>query len=185
MGCAGSKRLHCTISPNDPRMDGEDPALVVNEMSCVLTITKATEDDNRKSSQSMCSIFGEEGVVQKQPAMCAIACTDKKMLLDVSRLKNGKQLVQEFLNVAFNTALVNEAVLEYSNDDDGAHLVIELPNAHRFFSKDIKCPQGAAVKISMLTWKAPDICTHVQGQVLNCDQPRTKKKRTTAFTNAA
>eukprot|EP00811_Abedinium_folium_P004986 NODE_14593_length_1098_cov_11.595263.p2 GENE.NODE_14593_length_1098_cov_11.595263~~NODE_14593_length_1098_cov_11.595263.p2 ORF type:complete len:187 (+),score=27.44 NODE_14593_length_1098_cov_11.595263:138-698(+) len=186
MGCAGSKQLRCSISPNDPRMDGEEPALVVNEMNCVLTITMPPleEEGERRSSGSACSIFDEDGVVQKQPAKCAIACTDKKMLLDVSRMKNGKQLVQEYLNVAFNTALVNEAVLAFTNDDDGAHLIIELPNAHRFFAKEIKCPKGAAVKISMGTWKAPDICTHVQGQVLNGDNASVKKKRTTAFKSA-
>eukprot|EP00811_Abedinium_folium_P005388 NODE_14964_length_1075_cov_14.668776.p2 GENE.NODE_14964_length_1075_cov_14.668776~~NODE_14964_length_1075_cov_14.668776.p2 ORF type:complete len:187 (-),score=34.18 NODE_14964_length_1075_cov_14.668776:366-926(-) len=184
-GCTGSKQLCCSISPNDPRMDGEEPALVVNEMNCVLTITMPpVTEGERKSSESVCSIFEEEGVVQKHPAKCAIACTDKKMLLDVARLKSGKQIVQEYLNVAFNTALVNEAVLEFTNDDDGAHLIIELPNAHRFFAKEIKCPEGAAVKISMGTWKAPDICTHVQGQVQNGDNSSVKKKRTTAFKTA-
>lgn len=176
MGCNGAKEATCIIQKMDKRLEGSTPFMLLANMKCVLTIGSKPSrptGGSERSTQSVASLFEPAGSQNtKYPILASFAVTDTKMILDIRRMKKGKDSIQQCLNVSFEDDLIADVGLEFSNDDNGAHLVFGLPDADRFLDQSVmRVPPQASVQISIDTWKAPDICTYVHARMIEVRKP--------------
>mmetsp|Transcript_22774 Transcript_22774/g.43780 ORF Transcript_22774/g.43780 Transcript_22774/m.43780 type:complete len:175 (+) Transcript_22774:113-637(+) len=168
-GKAGKAKEECVIKLDDKRLDGHTVWFDVNNLQCKLEIIAESAPAGGTGSQglgprqSLASVFSDVETI-----WAAIVVTDKMMLLDCKRPKKDT-VQQQYLMVEYTDPLCKEVDLSFTQEAEGPHLSVMLPYAKQFLKQsgqNLKMPDNATLRVDMMTWKAPDICMHVKGELL-------------------
>jgi len=169
-GAAAAKVETCDIETDDARLSGQTPAFLLNSLKCRMIISAA--GSKRASISDLAGGSVPEGV-STTTVLAALALCDDKIVLDLKRT-GADDPPQEYLSLAYDKC--SEMSFEHKNDARNSHLVIELPNAGKYFKvtpsgKEISA--GSTVRIYMDTYKAPDISMFVKSKTRKASKQAT------------